>query len=297
MARSINISKICEELELQYEGRDVIIHGLNLCNRRSEYNSILSYVVNERYIEDVKCNSSISCLVLNQKCKDIYTAGNTEKNITFILSDIPEKTFYDIHEYLIKMDFYDKFDFPAIIGNHCRVDRTAVVQDGTIIGNNVKIGAHTVIKSGTIIDDDVEIGCNTVIGSEGFQIITDGKGYPMHIPHVGKCHISSDTYIGDNTCICNSLFEGETFIGKGTKIDNLVHVGHNCLIGEGCVVTAQVILCGSSVLEDNVWLAPEAAVLNRVCIGRSSKVGLGSVVTRDVKPFTTVYGSPAKVHN
>ena len=118
----------------------------------------------------------------------------------------------------------------------------------------------------------------------------------MHITHVGRCHICSNVYIGDNTCICNSLFEGETYVGEGAKIDNLVHIAHNLYIGKGAVITAHVITCGSSIIEDGAWIAANSSILNRVTIGKGAKVGLGSVVTRDVAPYTVVYGSPAKAH-
>ena len=89
---------------------------------------------------------------------------------------------------------------------------------------------------------------------------------------------------------------GETYIGEGAKIDNLVHVAHNLYIGRNAVVTAHVILCGSSRVEEGAWIVPNSSVLNRVVIGRGAKVGLGSVVTRDVPPYSVVYGSPAKEH-
>ena len=188
------------------------------------------------------------------------------------------------------------YDFEPVIGKECRIAETAVVEKGVVIGNHVTIGHNTVVRSGSVIEDNTTIGCNTTIGSEGFQLITDGSNAPMHITHVGRCHICSNVYIGDNTCICNSLFEGETYVGEGAKIDNLVHIAHNLYIGKGAVITAHVITCGSSIIEDGAWIAPNSSILNRVTIGKGAKVGLGSVVTRDVAPYTVVYGSPAKAH-
>lgn len=293
----VKLSKICGLFNLQYIGKDIEIDGLGLCNRASENRSILSYVTNEKYINHVKNNSSISCILVSESLADIYSAGNLGRRITYIFSDNPEKVFYEIHEELCKSgDLYEKYDFPSKTGENCAISEYAVIEKGVLIGNRVTIGHNTVVKSGTIIEDDTVIGCNSTIGSEGFQLITNGDNPPSHITHVGKCHIGSNVYIGDNTCVCNSLFEGETYIGDGAKIDNLVYVAHNVYIGSNAVITAHVILCGSCRVEKGAWIAPNASIINRVTIGEYSKVGMGSVVTKDVEPYTVVFGSPAKEH-
>lgn len=297
MNKSIRLSELSDRLNLKIIGKDVEIDGLGLCNRVTEYKSIISYVTNNKYTDQVASNMSIACLVLSENIMESYDFGHINREIAYILSDQPEISFYNIHEALcVSGDFYKKYDFESVIGTDCVIAETAVIEKGVVIGNHVTIGPNTVVKSGSIIEDNTTIGCNTTIGSEGFQLITDGKNPPMHITHVGKCHICPNVYIGDNTCICNSLFGGETYIGEGAKIDNLVHVAHNLHIGKNAVITAHVILCGSSVVEEGAWIAPNSSVLNRVVIGKGAKVGLGSVVTRDVAPYTVVYGSPAKVH-
>ena len=277
--------------------REVVIDGLNLCNRDMVKHRILSFAVSEKYRDIVINAQHVVAMVVAPKDAEGFIDIIQARNGGLVVSEYPEVVFYKMHEYLYKnTNFYEKYDFPAQIGRDCTIDKTAVIEKGTVIGNNVTIGALTVIKKGSVIDDNTVIGSNSVIGSEGFQVITDKNAVPMHITHAGKCHICENVYIGDNTCICNSLFEGETYIGKGSKIDNLVHVGHNLYIGENAVITAHVILCGSAHIESRAWIAPNASVLNGVVIGNGAKVGLGSVVTRNVEPNTKVYGSPAKVH-
>ena len=287
MKNTIRISELAEMLNLQYVGIDVEIDGLGLANREADYSSILSYVTNKKYVD----------VIVNEELHSAYSAEALGRNIAYIITDKPEICFYTIHERLCSDGLlYEKYNFEPRIGRDCSIDKSAVIENGVVIGNHVTIGSNTVVRSGSIIDDDTTIGCNTTIGSEGFQLITDGDNPPLHITHVGRCHISKNVYIGDNTCICNSLFGGETYVGENVKIDNLVHVAHNLYIGKNAVVTAHVILCGSSRIEEGAWIAPNSSVLNRVVIGKGSKVGLGSVVTRDVAPYTVVYGSPAKVH-
>lgn len=297
MNNRIHMSELADRLNIQYEGEDVVIDGLGLVNREAEYSSILSYVTNEKYVDNVIQNKAISCLVLNEELRKVYSEEAIGRKITYIISHKPEVYFYTMHEKICHEGIlYKKYDFEPQIGKGCCIDKSVVIENGVIIGNYVTIGPNTVIRSGSVIDDYTIIGCNTTIGSEGFQLITDGENSPMHITHVGRCHICKNVYVGDNTCICNSLFGGETYIGDGVKIDNLVHVAHNLYIGKNAVVTAHVILCGSSRVEEGAWIAPNSSVLNRVIIGKNSKVGLGSVVTRDVDPYTVVYGSPAKMH-
>ena len=298
MGNYILLSELAERLNLKYLGEDVKIDGLGLCNRNTDHTSILSYITSDKYLDDVRDNEHIACLVLSSDLYDFYSSEKMGRKVSYIVADSPEVCFYDIHEFLCRTgDLYQKFDFKSRIGDECKIASSVVIEDGVIIGNHVTIGPNSVIRSGSIIDDGTMIGCNTTIGSEGFQIILGNGNMPMHITHVGRCHICKNVYIGDNTCVCNSLFDGETYIGEGAKIDNQVHIAHNLYVGKGAVVTAHVIACGSSVIEDGAWIAPNSSILNRVTIGKGAKVGLGSVVTRDVEPYSVVYGCPAKVHS
>lgn len=277
---------------------DVDITGLNLCDRATEKERVLSYATSSKYSDVVREKKNIVGLIVQPKDADAYEAAFADRNSCLIIVQKPEILFYNIHETLCKtVGFYENYDFESRIGNDCNIDKTVVIEPGVIIGNNVTIGPNTVVRSGSIIEDNTIIGCNTTIGSHGFQLITDGDNPPMHITHVGRCHICSNVYVGDNTCICNSLFDGETYIGSGAKIDNLVHIAHNLYVGKNAVITAHVILCGSARIEEAAWIAPNVSILNRVTIGKGAKVGLGSVVTRSVEPYTVVYGSPAKVHD
>lgn len=291
----------CREREILHvslkEYEDIEIDGLNFCDRKTEKKSILAFAVNTKYINAVKENIFIKALIVSKEAESSYRQMLKERGGCLIVSEQPEIDFYRIHEFLCsETAFYEKYNFPPKIGKNCKIDSTAVIENGVILGDKVTIGPSTVVRSGSVIDSNTVIGCNTVIGSEGFQLIKCEQSSPMHVTHVGKCHISSNVYIGDNTCICNSLFEGETYIGAGTKIDNLVYIAHNLFVGKNVVITAQVALCGSCVVEDGVWIAPNVSVLNKVTLGKGSKVGLGSVVTKDVEPGSVVYGNPAKKH-
>lgn len=271
------------------------IEGLNFCNRKSQKKTILSYATSEKYAQHVKQNKAILAIIVPIDVHD-YDFIVEQRNGCVIYSENPEKSFYEIHEELCnRNDFYEKYDFPKIVGKNCNIHPSAVIDDGVIIGDNVTIGALSVVKAGSIIDNGVKIGSNSVIGSEGFQVLTFEEDEPMHITHKGRTHLCDNVCIGDCTCIGNSLFEGETYIGKGTKIDNLVYIAHNLFIGERAIICAGVKLCGSSVVEKGAWIAPNCSILNKVTIGEKAKIGLGSVVVRDVPANSLAYGVPAKI--
>jgi UDP-3-O-[3-hydroxymyristoyl] glucosamine N-acyltransferase len=192
-----------------------------------------------------------------------------------------------------KTDFYDHFTFESVIGQNCRIHPTAFIDKGVIIGDYVTVGAKSVINRGSRIGYNTTIGCGSIIGSEGFQVLRF-NGIPTNIKHAGETHIGTNVYIGDNTTVCTSLFEGATVVGENTKIDNLVYIAHNCSVGKNIVITAGTMLCGSSMLKDFSWIGVNSSVLNRITIGENALIGSGSVVTRDVPDNRLVYGVPAK---
>lgn len=295
MHRNICASKISEYLKLKSIGPDLIIDGLNLCNRKSEQMHILTYVTNANYVDVVKNNSAVVGIVLREEDIFAYKELTDERELFFIVSEEPERTFYDIHDYLYyEAEFYDKYEFETIIGDDCVIHPSAVIDNGVIIGNRVTIGANSVIRRGTVLKDGCTIGCNSTIGSEGFQILRMGKKN-RKVVHCGGVLISEDAFVGDNTAVCNALFEGHTYIGKNAVVDNLVHVAHNLYVGDDVVVTAGTILCGSSNLEDGAWIGVNSSILNRVTIGSYAKVGIGSVVTKDIPQESLAYGVPARV--
>ena len=140
----------------------------------------------------------------------------------------------------------------------------------------------------------LEENFNTVIGGPGFGFVKDNDGTWLEIPHIGGVVIGENVRIGSNCCIDRGTIN-DTIIGDGTKIDNLVHIAHNCNIGKNCIICAGTVLCGSVTLEDDVWLAPGTLIREGLTIGKGAKTGLGAVVVKNVPPGALVYGVPAKV--
>jgi UDP-3-O-[3-hydroxymyristoyl] glucosamine N-acyltransferase len=168
----------------------------------------------------------------------------------------------------------------------------AVVGSGVIIGSGTIIGPGTCLAN-TEIGQNVVIGANCTIGLPGFGYEKDKDGRYWRFPHVGRVVIESDVEIGSNTCIDRGAI-GETRIGRASKIDNLVHIAHNCVLEPNSVVIANAMLGGSVKIREGAWIAPSASIMNQADIGARSIVGLGAVVLKSVEAGATVVGNPAK---
>jgi UDP-3-O-[3-hydroxymyristoyl] glucosamine N-acyltransferase len=177
------------------------------------------------------------------------------------------------------------------IGSGTAVGANAVIGAGVRIGRNCAIGPNSVI-SNALIGDRVIIhpGCN--IGQDGFGFVMGGKGH-LKVPQIGRVIIQDDIEIGAGTTVDRGAIR-DTVIGEGTKIDNLVQVGHNVSIGRHCVIVAQTGISGSSTLEDFVVLGARVGLNTNVTIGEGAQIAGVSVVHGDVPAGARWGGTPAK---
>ena len=175
----------------------------------------------------------------------------------------------------------------VIIGPHCYIAPEVTIGDNTIIHGGVHVYRKTSIGKNVIINS------NTVIGEDGFGFEKNQDGKWEKFPHLGGVEIQDDIEIGANTCIDRGTLEN-TVIGSGTKIDNLVHIAHNVKIGKNCIVIAQSLIAGRCILEDSAYVAMSACIREGIRLGENCFVGMGAVVTRDVKKGDIVFGVPAK---
>ena len=207
----------------------------------------------------------------------------------------------------------------AIIGENVKIGKGAWIQAYAVVGDNVQIGDETVISPHVYIGDDVQIGSRTfiyptvtireqvkigdrVIIHSGTVIGSDGFGFApvsdrqYKIPQIGVVIIEDDVEIGANVTIDRGL--RETVVGRGTKIDNLVQIAHNVVIGENCVIVAQVGIAGSTELKDRVTLGGQAGAIGHVTIGADAQLAGRAVACKDIPPGPRVWsGFPAIPHN
>ena len=166
----------------------------------------------------------------------------------------------------------------AKIGNSTWIGAGCVIGPGAEIGEDCEIYPNVTIYSGTKLGNHVIVHAGTVLGSDGFGYVRDpASGRHEKFPQIGKLEIEDDVEIGANTTIDRGALE-VTRIGRGTKIDNLVHIGHNCQIGENVIIAAQAGFSGSIVMEDNVVIGGQVGVGEHACIQEGVMVGAQSGV-------------------
>jgi len=186
----------------------------------------------------------------------------------------------------------------VVVGAGATIGEHTVLHSHVAIGPQARVGAHCILHAHASVRDRVTIGDRVtlqdgaVVGSEGFGFATRPDGTHQKIPQVGTVIIEDDVEIGANSTVDRPAF-GETRIGAGTKIDNLVHVGHGVKIGRNVRLAALVGIAGSSVLEDDVVLAGQVGVINHVRVGRGAQVASKSAVMFDLEGGQTYAGIPA----
>ncbi len=186
------------------------------------------------------------------------------------------------------------------IGDRCAIGDRTTLYPGVSVGEDASIGEDSILHpnvsvySATIIGKRVILHSGVVVGSDGFGYVKEGKRN-VKIPQVGIVEIEDDVEIGANTTIDRAAL-GKTIIRRGVKIDNLVQVAHNVLIGEDSIVVAQVGISGSTKIGSNVTLAGQVGVVGHVEIGDNAVVGAQAGVTHDLPGNQGYVGSPALPH-
>jgi UDP-3-O-[3-hydroxymyristoyl] glucosamine N-acyltransferase len=179
----------------------------------------------------------------------------------------------------------------VVIGPRGRIGAMAVIGNGVRIGWDVRIGPH-VSLSHALIGDRVYIYPGARLGQDGFGFAITAEGFHS-VPQLGRVLIEDDVEIGANSTVDRGTLE-DTVIGAGSRIDNLVQIGHNVRIGRACVIVAQAGISGSTVLEDQVVLAGQVGLAGHLRIGAGSRIGAKAGVMADVPPRSDLVGAPAQ---
>jgi len=185
----------------------------------------------------------------------------------------------------------------VVVGSGCTLGKGVIIAEGCSIAGNVTIGAGTMLYPRVSIYEDSVIGKNCIIHS-GVVIGADGFGFMLmngiqqKIPQVGNVIIGDGVEIGANSCIDRATL-GSTKIGNGTKIDDLVMIVHNCIIGEHSILCSQVGLAGSTVVGDYVYLAGQVGAAGHLTIGSRAMIGAQSGVVNNIPEDARYFGSPA----
>jgi UDP-3-O-[3-hydroxymyristoyl] glucosamine N-acyltransferase len=188
----------------------------------------------------------------------------------------------------------------AIVGARCRLGRNTILHPGVVLGDDVSIGDDCTLFPNVVIRERITIGhrvvihASAVIGTDGFGYRWDGTRHAK-IPQIGTVIIEDEVEIGSCVCIDRAKFAA-TRIGRGTKIDNLVQIGHNVQVGPHCIIVGQAGLAGSVTLGTGVVLGGQSAVRDHIRMGDGSMLAACSGVMEDVEPKQVVSGLPALPH-
>jgi UDP-3-O-[3-hydroxymyristoyl] glucosamine N-acyltransferase len=188
----------------------------------------------------------------------------------------------------------------AVVGEGTRVGERARIAAHVVVGARCRVGADAVLHPHVTLYDGVTVGDRSIVhsgarlGSDGFGFVPEATGL-RKVPQVGGCVIGEDVEIGANTTIDRGSI-GDTTVGRGTKIDNLVQIGHNCRIGRSVIIVSQVGISGSTKVGDGAVLGGQAGVQGHIEIGAGAKVGGQAGVTASVPAGATVSGYPARPH-
>ena len=179
----------------------------------------------------------------------------------------------------------------AVVGNGTAISAGAVIGYRTVIGNNCCVGAGASVTH-AIVGDGVIIHAGVRIGQDGFGFAMAKRGH-LKVPQIGSVIVADDVEIGANSTIDRGTL-GDTRIGEGTKIDNLVQIGHNVQIGRHCVIVAQSGIAGSAELGDFVVMGAQSGVLGHVKVGTGAQIAGMAHVKDDVEPGARMGGTPAR---
>ena len=302
------LSEIAEHLGGTLEGEDISVNGISGSDDAIE--SYLTFMESEKYRSSVEASRAAAVIIP-------ITSKGFDKPVIRVKN--PRLGF------ALVLDLFHKRERPtpsvhssAIIGKNVSLGKDVfigpyvVIEDGASIGDRTEIYSFSYIGKGVSIGEDTVLeprvtvfyGCSVgdrclihsgaVIGADGFGFVRDGAKQ-IKIPQVGIVSIGDDVEIGANTTIDRAT-TGKTLIGSGTKIDNLVQIGHNTHVGNDCTIVSQSGVAGSTNIGDRVIIAAQAGVRDHTLIGSDSIVAGRAGVTKQVKSGTIVSGYPARDH-
>jgi UDP-3-O-[3-hydroxymyristoyl] glucosamine N-acyltransferase len=304
-----NLAALCQATVIGGDNTAIIESAADIMSAQAHQVTVLSDM---KYAKYLKTSQAAACFIAeNATCDDVPIGlallKCADPEISFLTAI---KTLYPEKQRPARISPQAEIDETAVlgaavsvgafstIGAGCVIGDNSRIFAGVQIGDNVRLGKNCQIYPQVVIYDHCELGDNVIIHA-GSVIGADGFGYKFRnnqhvkVPHVGNVVIADNVEIGANTCIDRGAL-GSTSIGAGSKIDNLVQLGHNNKVGKNVIICGQSGISGSCTIEDGAILAGSSGIADHVTIGHHAVVMARSGVSQNIAPATQVFGSPAK---
>lgn len=303
----MKLSELAEKTGARVEGEDVEITGAAGLDEAGEGH--VTFLSNPRYTPRVKTTTA-SAIYLAEDIKTDRQISILRVKDPYLAYTRALRVFYPERPITPSIDPSAVIDSSAVIAKHVQIGACVVIgknvhiADGVCLFPNVtvyddvRIGKDSVIHSGVAIRERTEIGervviyNNAVIGCDGFGYAKDEERHWLKIPQAGRVVLEDDVEVGAGTTI-DRASTGESRIGRGSKLDNLVQIGHSCTVGEDSLLCAQVGLAGSSHIGSRVILAGQAGVAGHLTIGDDVVLTAKSATSHDIPPGKVISGIPA----
>lgn len=295
----MNIASLLKEINLPYSGELFEVHSFNTLDKADK--TQIAFIENDKLLEELKITKA-GAVILKEELVQFLPDSSLA-----IVSKNPHLDMAKLSKFFAKKPFVNTgenkcssladIDKSAIIGDGSSVEEGVHIMAGVVIGANVKIGKNSKIYPNVVIYDDTIIGENcfiypgACIGNDGYGYAHTQEGKHIKIYHSGNVVLENDVEIGSNSTIDRAVF-GTTRIGAGTKIDNLVQIGHNCELGESCLMVSQSGMAGSAKLGRNVVLGGQSAVAGHLSVGDFAQIAGRGGVTKSIEGGKVYGGFP-----
>lgn len=297
----MKLSEIAEFLSLEYKGEDIEISALNSLLKANF--TELTYCDGEKNTKDIPHTGAAAILVSkeyeNLVPKDTKALITQSPHFSFaFLSKLFAKPLISTAKEKVQNIAKSARIMPNVyIGDNVNIGENVIIMAGAYIGDNVSIGDESIIHPNVVIYNDTKIGkkchllANCVIGSDGFGYAHNKNGEHYKIYHNGNVVLEDFVEVGACTTIDRAVFDS-TIIKAGTKVDNLVQIGHNCNIGQNCIIVAQTGISGSSELGRNVIMGGQSATSGHLKIGDFSTIAARGGVSKNLEGGRVYGGFP-----
>lgn len=278
--RPIAVETLCRQLGLKQVGPAAEI--LELCALEALEAGRMSFVLRKK-VPPAGCPRGIV----------FGSAELADAGLTVIATANARLDFIRAQHLLARDPGFAPWTEPPQIHHTATIGKNVAIEPGVVIGEGTRVGHNVVIHGGTRIGRFCDIKSGAVIGEAGFGFERDEEGLPLKMLHLGGVRIGDHVEVGSFSTVCRGGL-GDTVLEDHVKLDDHVHVAHNCQVGTGTLITACAELSGSVTVGKNVWIAPNATVVQKISIGDEAFIGMAAVVLKPVPARTKVFGNPAR---